>query len=447
MFRQTLALSFVLFVSTASADSTKPNVVFLLTDDLRADAIGALGNDAVQTPNLDRLAANAFIFKNAYCFGSNSPAVCQPSRNMILSGNSYFRWEGERNAPAAGPSFPRSMAEAGYDTFQVSKKSNIAVELQKQFQTSHYLNDEKERTSGTPGKQVVDLALDWLGNRKANAPPYFMYLAFEAPHDPRVAADVFRKRYSGRNIPLPKNYLPVHPFDNGEMTIRDEKLAPWPRTKTEISRHLLDYYSVITGLDAQIGRLIDELKTRGEYERTIFVVSSDHGLAIGSHGLMGKQSLYDHSMKSPLVFIGPGISKGSSDSLVYLFDIFPSVLELAGSSPPTSIDGKSLVPIMRDPKATVREDLFLVYRDVQRAVIAGGYKLIQYPKINRTQLFDLVHDPDELNDLSSNSDQASRVESMMKLLQKKQLEFGDDVPLRTSKPASDVFAPPVQEKS
>lgn len=447
MFRILLAASLVCWNVVAVADSIKPNVIFILADDLRTDAIGALGNDVVQTPNFDRLASNAFVFKNTYCFGSNSPAVCQPSRNMILSGNSYFRWKGERNAPAAGPSFPRSMANAGYETFQVSKSGNIAVELQKQFQTSHYLNDEQERTSGTPGKKVVDLALGWLENRKANDLPYFMYLAFEAPHDPRVAADNFRKRYTGKKIPLPANYLPVHPFDNGEMTIRDEKLAPWPRTKTEINRHLLDYYSVITGLDAQIGRLTDELKARGEYDRTIFIVSSDHGLAIGSHGLMGKQSLYDHSMKSPLFFTGPGISKGSSDALVYLLDIFPTVVELVGSSPPSQIDGQSLVPIIQDSNKVVRDDLFLAYRDVQRAIIADGFKLIQYPKINRTQLFDLVHDPDELNDLSTNMNQSMHIESMMKLLKKRQNDFDDDVPLRSTNPASDVFAPPVQNKS
>lgn len=447
MSRLLLAVSLVFSSGIVFADPTKPNVVFILADDLRADAIGALGNDIVQTPNLDRLASNAFVFKSAYCLGSNSPAVCQPSRNMILSGNSYFRWKGERNAPASGPSFPRSMADAGYETFQVSKRGNIAVDLQRQFETSHYLNDEKERTSGTPGKKVVDLALDWLENRKANDRPYFMYLAFEAPHDPRIAADPFRKRYAGKKIPLPKNYLPVHPFDNGEMIIRDEQLAPWPRTQTDINRHLLDYYSVITGLDAQIGRLIDELKTRDEFDRTIFVVSSDHGLAIGSHGLMGKQSLYDHSMKSPFFITGPGVPKGSSDALAYLLDIFPTVMELTGGTAPNNIDGKSLVPIMRNSETAVRNDLFLAYRDVQRAVISNGYKLIQYPKINRTQLFDLLHDPNELNDLSSNSDQTKRVESMMKLLEKRQNDFGDDVPLRSAKPASDVFAPPVQTKS
>ena len=427
---------------TSGTNGAKPNVVFLLTDDLRADAIGATGNQVVKTPNIDRLAERGFLFRNAYCLGSNSPAVCQPSRNMILSGNAYFRWKGERNAPANGPSLPRSMEKAGYATFHAGKKGNVAVEIQKLFQTSKYLDDEKERTSGEPGKAVVNHAIKWLDSRPNDQRPFFMYLAFEAPHDPRVPSASDRKIYQSLTIPLPRNYLPLHPFDNGEMTIRDERLAPWPRTKEEIHKHLEDYYAVITGLDFQIGRLIDDLKARGELESTIFVLSSDHGLAIGSHGLMGKQSLYDHSMKSPLLFAGPGVPKGQSNALVYLLDIFPSIVDLAGATPPKEIDGRSLVPILHDPTAKVRDDLFLAYRDVQRAVRVDRYKLIRYPKINRTQLFDLMNDADEMNDLSKEPLEADRISAMTKKLEEFKKEYGDDAPLTVPNPADGTFTPP-----
>jgi arylsulfatase A-like enzyme len=427
---------------TAGANASKPNVVFLLTDDLRADAIGALGNRVVKTPNMDRLAERGFVFRNAYCLGSNSPAVCQPSRNMILSGNAYFRWRGERNAPASGPSLPRSMEKAGYATFHAGKKGNVAVEIQKLFQTNKVLDDQKERTSGEPGKAVVNHATDWLDSRRSDQRPFFMYLAFEAPHDPRVPSASDRKIYQNLTIPLPKNYLPVHPFDNGEMTIRDEQLAPWPRPKDEIQKHLEDYYAVITGLDLQIGRLVDDLKARGEWERTIFVLSSDHGLAIGSHGLMGKQSLYDHSMKSPLIFAGPGIPKGESSALVYLLDIFPTIVDLVGAAPLKNIDGRSLAPILRDPTAKVRDDLFLAYRDVQRAVRDDNYKLIVYPKINRTQLFDLTNDPEEMNDLSKDPAEADRIAAMTMNLEMFQKDYGDDDPLIVVHPADGTFTPP-----
>ena len=143
-----------------------------------------------------------------------------------------------------------------------------------------------------------------------------MYLAFATPHDPRVAAERYLKMYDRAKMPLPKNYLPLHPFDNGELKVRDETLAHWPRSEDEIRKHLHDYYAVITGLDEQIGRLIGHLKQAGQLDNTIIIFSSDHGLALGSHGLMGKQNLYEHSMKPPLIFAGPGIPAGKSDALL-----------------------------------------------------------------------------------------------------------------------------------
>src|SRR5262249_12739777 len=158
-------------------------------------------------------------------------------------------------------------------------------------------------------------------------------------------------RYDPEKIPLPPNYLPFHPFDNGELLVRDEKLAPWPRTRDEVRKHLLDYYGCITSIDHHVGRLVAALKEMKEHDNTVFIYSSDHGLAIGSHGLFGKQSLYEHSMKSPLVFAGPGVPKGDSAALAYLFDIYPTSAHLAGVKVPGDLDGKSLVPAMKDGKA------------------------------------------------------------------------------------------------
>ena len=151
-----------------------------------------------------------------------------------------------------------------------------------------------------------------LSEAKTGQKPFFMYLAFSGPHDPRVAADKYMQLYKRAEIPLPKNYLPVHPFDNGHMFVRDEQLAEWPRTQAEIRQHLHDYYTTITAMYQHIGRLIAHLEATGRYKNTIIVFSSDHGLAIGSRGLMRKQSLYDYSMKSPLMISGPGVPKGNS---------------------------------------------------------------------------------------------------------------------------------------
>jgi arylsulfatase A-like enzyme len=249
-------------------------------------------------------------------------------------------------------------------------------------------------------------------------------------------------QYDRARIPLPKNYMPVHPFDNGWMTGRDEKLAPWPRTEEEIREHLHDYYAVITGLDHHIGRLLADLRHRGLYDNTLIIFSSDHGLAVGSHGLMGKQSLYEHSAKAPLIFSGPGIPRGRSDALVYLYDIYPTVCELVGAGIPDGLDAQSLAPIIAGKENRVRESLFTAYENVQRAVRDERWKLIRYPQINRTQLFDLQHDPDELRDLSAEPAQAGRIERLLAVMRDWQQRVGDDAPLTAESPKDPTFVPP-----
>jgi arylsulfatase A-like enzyme len=418
----------------------RPNVVFLFTDDQRADGARALGNPALHTPNLDGLVKSGFTFTNAYCLGSDMPAVCTPSRNMLLSGRAYFRWKGPQ-APADGPSFAAAMKAAGYETYHHGKRGNTSLNLQKHFDHSAYVNESKERASGQPGKTIVDAAIQFLGKRKSNR-PFFLYLAFEAPHDPRVAAREYLDRYAPEKLPLPTNYLPVHPFDNGEMLVRDEKLERWPRTEAAVRRHLHEYYAVITGLDFHIGRLLAELRRLKLDRDTLIVFSSDHGLAMGSHGLMGKQSLYDAAMKSPLVIAGPGVPKGESAALAYLMDIFPTVCDLCGAKTPGGLDGRSLAPILAGKSDKVRDSLFLAYRDVQRAVRDDRWKLIRYPKINRTQLFDLKADPHETTDVAADPTNAKRIEAMMAQMRGWQKALGDAAPLSVAKPGDGRFVPP-----
>jgi arylsulfatase A-like enzyme len=436
--RLLVAAIVVLNAGTVCA-ADRPNVVFLFTDDQRADTLGTLGHP-VKTPHLDTLVQRGFVFRNAYCLGSNMPAVCTPSRNMLMSGRAFFRWKGPQ-APATEPNFPDAMKAAGYETYHHGKRGNTAVEIQKRFDHNHYIDESRERTSGQPGKAIVDHALGFLKNRQAER-PFFLYLAFEAPHDPRVAAREYLDLYTRDRIPLPANYLPVHPFDNGEMLVRDERLAPWPRSEDEIRKHLHEYYAVISGLDHHIGRLLQGLKDLGQFDNTLFVFSSDHGLAIGSHGLMGKQNLYEHTTKAPLVLAGPGVPKGRSDALVYLLDIFPTVCDLCAAKIPPGLDGQSLAPIVRGKSEQVRDSLFTCYRDVQRAVRDERWKLIRYPEINKTQLFDLRDDPHERKDLSQDAGQAERVKKMMALVADWQKRLGDPAPLTSDRPRDPTFTPP-----
>ncbi|MGE3317265.1 MAG: sulfatase-like hydrolase/transferase, partial [Planctomycetaceae bacterium] len=377
----------------------KPNVLFLITDDQRADTVRALGNRFIQTPNTDKLVESGLVFRNAYCMGSTVPAVCTPSRTMLLSGKSLFHLKSPWNSRYE-INFPKTMREAGYETYHHGKYGNGPSGIYKDFEHEKFIkNDNDERLSGYPGKEIADAAVEFF-NKRDSSRPFFAYLAFGNPHDPRVINKEYRRPYEASRMPLPANFQPLHPFDNGWLAGRDEQLAQWPRTETEILEHLTDYYGVITYLDMQIGRVLDTLKQRGEYDNTIIVFTSDHGLAIGSHGLMGKQSLYDDAMKPPFIFSGPGIRHGSTDALVYLHDIFPTICDLSGVSTPPGLDARSFADVLAGRTEAGRESLFLAYLDVQRAVRRGDWKLIRYPRVNITQLFNLRDDPQEMRNLA-----------------------------------------------
>ena len=446
--------------SVAQTKAKHPNIIFLLSDDQRADTIAAWGNKNISTPNLDGLVGDGMSFTSTYCMGGLQGAVCVPSRAMMMTGKTLFRikenLEGEKT-------WPQIFAESGYATFGIGKWHNTPPSYIKTFQegkavffggmndpysmplqdmdTEHQLINK--RTAEKHATEIfTDAAIEFIQKQKTEK-PFALYVAYTLPHDPRIAPKEFRAKYDAAKLPLPKNFLPQHPFDNGEMLVRDEQLAPWPRTPKIVREALADYYSCVTYLDAQVGRIVATLKKNGQYDNTIIVFAGDHGLAIGSHGLFGKQNLYDHSMHTPLIIAGPGVPKNKrSDAFVYLLDIFPTMCDLSGVAIPPSVEGLSLVPVMQGKQKTRRDTIFTAYRNVQRAIRDRRWKLIMYPQINKTQLFDLKNDPNELNDLSSNPKFAGELVRMISLLKKRQAEAGDTQSLSVEKPLSGVFVPP-----
>ncbi len=223
--------------------------------------------------------------------------------------------------------------------------------------------------------------------------------------------------YPDGSIPLPGNFKALHPFEFDDLNIRDETLAPWPRTPEIIQESLSDYYALISHLDKRIGDIIETLKKEGLFDNTIIVYAADNGLAIGSHGLLGKQDLYEHSTKVPLIISGPGIPKNEvRDALVYLYDIFPTLADLCSLPAPDGIDGKDFVSVVRGKEKEVRSSLYTVYRNTARAVRTDEWKLIRYPQRNYTQLFNLKHDPLEINNLAALPENKTMVDEMMVLL-------------------------------
>jgi arylsulfatase A-like enzyme len=250
---------------------------------------------------------------------------------------------------------------------------------------------------------LADAALEFL-KTGTGAGPFLLYLSFLAPHDPRSMPAEYRAMYDPAAIDLPPNFMAGHPFDTGALRIRDELLAGFPRNPAEIRRHIAEYYAMITHLDTQVGRVLAAVEEKGLTDNTIFVFAGDNGLALGQHGLMGKQNCYEHSVRVPLIFAGPGIPRGRrTEAYAYLFDVFPTLCELAGIETPESVEGTSLTSVFHAPDTPVRDFLYFAYTDTQRAIKDRRFKLIETavdgaPVV--TRLFDLESDPWEQNNLA-----------------------------------------------
>jgi arylsulfatase A-like enzyme len=429
---------------TAMASADRPNILFFFTDDQRFDTIHALGNEQVRTPTMDRLVGAGTTFTHAHIPGGTSGAVCMPSRAMLHTGRTLFHLEGAgQSVPAEHALLGETLREAGYRTFGTGKWHNGREAFARSFtdgaeiffggMTDHWnvpaydydptgayenrlpaCNDAFRSNelswrgcdhiaAGVHSTDLLaDAAVEFLEGYE-DEKPFFLYVSFLAPHDPRTMPEKYRAMYDPETIELPPNFLGGHPFDNGELHIRDEMLAAFPRTPEEVRRHIAEYYAMITHVDDQLGRVLEVLEATGRLENTIIVLAGDNGLAVGQHGLMGKQSNYDHSVRVPLILAGPGIPQNERrDAFAYLFDLFPTLCELTGVEVPVSVEGRSLVPVLQDAAAPLRETVFCAYTDKHRSVRNRRFKLIEYV-VNggrRTQLFDLQSDPWELVNLA-----------------------------------------------
>jgi arylsulfatase A-like enzyme len=259
--------------------------------------------------------------------------------------------------------------------------------------------------------------------------------------------DDFPIRYTPDQIPLPPNFLPQHPFNNGEMSIRDEQLLPWPRTEENVRSFLAEYYRYISFLDEQIGRVLAALEASPHAKNTIIVFSADSGVARGSHGLIGKQNVYEHSMRVPLIIAGPGIAENQRiEAMCYLFDVLPTLGKLCGISGPKTSDGIDFSATLHDSTKPARSQLMFAYRNVQRAFTDGRWKLIRYPQVDRTQLFDLQADPFEVTNLADKPEHTAKVAELTAALEKEMQQSGDSAALKVATPSSAAWNPPEKAK-
>ncbi|MBN2505879.1 MAG: sulfatase-like hydrolase/transferase [Verrucomicrobia bacterium] len=434
----------------------KPNVLVLFADDQRADTIAAHGNPHIRTPHLDKLAASGFSFHGNYIFGGNSGAVCMPSRAMLMSGRTWFHVDTVSLKDAT--LLPELLRTHGYVTFGTGKWHNGPPSWLRAFQrgktvmfggmSNHSkvpvrdLGPDGALTPPRAGEKFsselfADSAIEFLRTHDG-ARPFFAYVAFTAPHDPRMPPPAYREMYYRDLPPLPPNFLPQLPFDNGMMKGgRDENLGAWPRTEAMIRDQLAEYYGLITHLDEQVGRILAALEQSGRATNTFIVYAADNGLALGSHGLLGKQSVFEHSMRVPLIVAGPGIPAGKSTrAFTYLLDLFPTLCDILGIPPPAALEGESLRPLWEGTQTRVRDSVFLPFLQIQRAVRDERWKLIAYPKAGHLQLFDLQTDPHERTNLVERAGHAPHVRRLQALMKRWQARVGDTlgVPLTHTPP-------------
>lgn len=510
-------------INANAAEDIKPNIVFILADDMSYKTVGFMGHEIVKTPHLDKLAAKGVIFNKAYNMGAWTPAVCMTSRSMINSGLSMWRsHEIEKTLAALSPSkkskkkakknknsknkkqkqkqitsqplskeqlavnnakqasiietlWSSRMKNAGYDTYMTGKWhvkasaqasfdeiGTVRAGMPKQSKERYARTFDEKKDSWSPydktmggfwaggqhwSETLADEAIGYLNKKQNSSKPFFMYIAFNAPHDPRQAPKAFVDMYPLSDIELPYSYQAENPdmetmgllgnkkggtnktgMRKGKI-LRDESLGPMPRTEYSTKINRQEYYASISHLDAQVGRIIAELKANNQLENTVIIFTADHGLAIGEHGLLGKQNLFEHSMRAPFFIQGKGIPQGEvRDEAIYIQDAMATSLELAKAST-KAIEFNSIMPIINDNSASSYNAIYGAYVNNQRAIIVDNYKLILYPKTKSMRLFDLKKDPDELTDLSLHIEYNNKIQHLFAELLLEQKDKGDTLNL------------------
>lgn len=441
-----------------------PNILLTIADDQRGSALGCADIEPVLTPALDALAARGARFAHAQHFGSCHGAICAPSRAMLHTGHPYFHLDeslvGERRPPGSGKrdvplTLGSKLRQAGYHSFATGKWHNGSSSFHSSFDSGaniffggmadHWFTPVHDfDSSGRYPQEAARIArefstelfarsaIDFLRSRHADDQPFFCYCAFTAPHDPRTPPDHWRRRYDPNTIPLPPNITPQHfddcpaprgvkpAFEYGIEAMRDELLLGTPRDSNEIQRAIAEYYGMISHMDEWIGHIHRTLEEIGELDNTIVVHTSDHGLAIGQHGLLGKQNLYQHSLAVPLLLAGPDITPGVFSSLCYQHDLHQTLTELAGTSSPPGYFRN----LFDEP---CRTHIGSAFGDILRSVRDTRHKLIQYRIQDeiRTELFDLERDPWETNNLAARLEHRPVLESLRRELCRWQEETGD----------------------
>jgi arylsulfatase A-like enzyme len=463
-----LLILLALAVSVARA-AERPNVLFIAVDDLRPE-FGAYGRSYIHSPNLDRVAKRGVTFRRAYC----QQAVCSPSRSSLLTGtrpdttkvwdlNTHFRkalpdvvtlpqhfknngyfvqglgklFHGGFDDPQSW-SVPWQTPKTGHGAY--GRPENLAIVQAKAEASKRAPKEGKGKvrnygpafeSSEVPDSQfhdgaLADMAVAALGECAKKEQPFWLGVGFIRPHLPFVAPKKYWDLYDPAKIQLaPNPYPPKGAPDyavvaGGELrSYHGIPAGPIPDAFARQLKH--GYYAAISYMDAQVGRVLDELDRLGLTEKTIVVLWGDHGWKLGEHGAWCKHSNVENDTNAPLLIAAPGLKTAGqrTDALAEFVDIYPTLAELSGLPLPAHLEGTSLAPVLRDPAATVKRAAFSQYPRGEGGKSLMGYSMRteryrltrwvhrgDHTKVEAVELYDHQTDPQENVNIAADPQQA-----------------------------------------
>ncbi len=465
-FLRCLMLAALTVFAPAARGAERPNVLLILVDDLKP-SFGAYGAEWVHSPNLDRLAARGMRFDMAFC----NQAVCAPSRNNLMTSSRstslgiYDLGTNFRKAVPGALTLPQHFMRHGYQTAGIGKVFHIghgnvddphswsvpfhpdkvidyvlpgSTDGQLTREEAYFSNQKLGQIGSLPrgaaweraevddgayaDGRIADEAIQRLRAAKESDQPFFLAVGFTKPHLPFCAPAKYWDLYDWDRLPVSEidHYPDGAPEYAGKFPLGElnqyKPIPERPPLTEELTRTLIHgYYAALSYMDAQLGRVLDELDRSGLADKTIVVLWGDHGYHLGDHGAWTKHTNYEQATHIPLIVVAPGVTTPEShtDALAETVDIYPTLAELAGLPPPDgpqSIDGRSLVPVLRDPDVDVRDHASHCYprgRRLGRAIRTERYRLVEWKEFGAPtetaeyELYDYDEDPLETRNLAS----------------------------------------------
>lgn len=431
--------------SAEGASAKRPNVVFLLTDDQRADAMGCAGNPIIRTPNMDGLADDGIRFTNAFV----TTSICMASRASIFTGQYERKHECTFGKPPLSPedfakTYPVMMRQAGYQTCFIGKFGVSLKDPKQYFDVWHgfggqgkYENKDKQGNDRHLTSIMGDQAVDFIARASAKPDqPFCLSVSFKAPHvqdrDKRqfIPDPAYKDLYRHDTIPRPETATEEHFQRLPKFLQETEGRKRWKirfATPEMFQRSVKNYYRLITGVDVQIGRIRDELVRRGLADNTIVVFSADNGFYLGERGLAGKWYGHEESMRVPMIVYDPRMPADRQGRCVSQYalnvDIAPTLLDLVGLKPAETMQGRSLVPLLHGKDVPWRDAVFYEHlferHNIPKSegVRTERWKYLRYfeQKPVYEELYDMQTDPHEEHNLAKDPDYAAKLAEMRKL--------------------------------